>query len=239
MTLSEVAAKVGLTRAGARRVLLTLQALGYVGCQRRDFYLTPKILELGYSYLSTTPLCDVAEPFMEEVTQQVHESCSASVLDGTDIMYILRVPTRKIMTIRLSIGSRLPAWCTSMGRVLLGGQGDAELTALLSQSDIKPFTARTTTDREKLEQLIRKEHAKGWSLVNQELEEGLVSMAVPISDRTGRIIAAMNVSGNARRTTPAEMVKTCLPVLMRAAERTNTALRSRPSHGSGAPTGER
>src|SRR5215471_17248489 len=118
MTLSEVAAKARLSRAGARRILLTLQTLGYVSCERRDFSLTPKILDLGYSYLSTTPLWDLAEPFMEEVTNRVHESCSASVLDGTDIVYILRIPTKKIMTIKLSIGTRLPAWCTSMGRVL-------------------------------------------------------------------------------------------------------------------------
>ena len=147
MTLSQVAAKAGLTRAGARRILLTLQVLSYVGCDGRDFYLTPKILDLGYSYLSSTPLWDLAEPFMEEVVNEVHESCSASVLNDTEILYILRVPTKKIMTINLSIGSRLPAWCTSMGRVLLGGASGDELDAVLDRSHIKAYTARTVTDR--------------------------------------------------------------------------------------------
>ena len=227
MTLSEVSARVGVTRAGARRVLLTLQSLGYVDCRGREFYLTPKILDLGYSYLSTMPLWNLAEPFMEDVVDQVHESCSASVLDGTDIVYVLRVPTKKIMTIQLSIGSRLPAWCTSMGRVLLGGFDDAAVGAILVKSEIKSFTSRTVTDRRKLKQIIGEDRDKGWSLVNQELEEGLLSVSVPLVDRSGRIIAAMNVSGHATRTTRAEMVREVLPVLQRAAERTSEALKLR------------
>jgi IclR family pca regulon transcriptional regulator len=229
MTLSEVAAKARLSRAGARRILLTLQTLGYVACERRDFYLTPKILDLGYSYLSTTPIWDLAEPFMEEVTNQVHESCSASMLDGTDIVYILRVPTKKIMTIKLSIGTRLPAWCTSMGRVLLGGLDDQALTDLLSRSNLRAYTSRTVTDPKKLKQIVREDHAKGWSLVNQELEEGLLSVSVPLVDRNGRIIAAMNVSGHASRTNAADVVRGFLPVLKDAGEKINEALRLRPA----------
>jgi IclR family pca regulon transcriptional regulator len=228
MTLSEVAARAGLTRAGARRILLTLQALGYVGCEDRYFFLTPKILDLGYSYLSTTPLWHLAEPFMEEVVNQVHESCSASVLDGTEIVYILRVPTKKIMTISLSIGSRLPAWCTSMGRVLLGDLSPEALCSALDQSRIAAYTARTVTDRRKLEQIIREDHRKGWSLVNQELEDGLISISVPLLGRNGRVIAAMNVSGHSSRTTPTEMTRNVLPVLRQAAEKINAALRLRP-----------
>jgi len=229
MTLSEVAAKARLSRAGARRILLTLQTLGYVSCERRDFSLTPKILDLGYSYLSTTPLWDLAEPFMEEVTNKVHESCSASVLDGTDIVYILRIPTKKIMTIKLSIGTRLPAWCTSMGRVLLGGLDDKELSDVLSRSTLKSFTGCTITDPSRLTRIIREDRVKGWSMVNQELEEGLVSVSVPLVDRNDRTIAAMNVSGHASRTTPAQVVKGFLPVLQEAAQRINEALRLRPA----------
>jgi IclR family pca regulon transcriptional regulator len=228
MTLSEVAAKVRLTRAGARRILLTLRSLGYVGFERRNFYLTPKILDLGYSYLATTPLWDLAEPFMQEVTNRTHESCSASVLDGTDIVYILRVPTKKIMTIRLSIGSRLPAWCTSMGRVLLGGLDDDALDDLLTRSDITALTSRTVTDRRKLKQIIREDRASGWSLVNQELEDGLLSLSVPLVDRGGQIVAAMNVSGHAARTSPVEATRSFLPVLKQAAQRINQALELRP-----------
>jgi IclR family pca regulon transcriptional regulator len=229
MTLSEVAAKTHLTRAGARRILLTLQTLGYVGYDRRNFFLTPKILDLGYSYLSTRPLWDLAEPHMQEVADQVHESCSASVLEGTDIVYVLRVPTKKIMAIRLSIGTRLPAWCTSMGRVLLGGLDEESMNAVLSSSDLKPFTSRTVTDRKKLKQIIREDHSRGWSLVNQELEDGLLSLSVPIVDRSDRIVAAMNVSGHATRTSPADAVKTFLPVLRQAAHRINQALHLRPT----------
>jgi IclR family pca regulon transcriptional regulator len=228
MTLSEVAARSSLTRAGARRILLTLQALDYVGCDGRQFYLRPKILDLGYSFLSTTPLWNVAEPFMEEVVNQVHESCSASVLDGTEIVYILRVPTKKIMTINLSIGSRLPAWCTSMGRVLLGDLSPEMLDGVLGQSRMEQIASRTITDRKKLVQIIRDDHRKGWSLVNQELEDGLISISVPLHDRSGRVIAAMNVSGHSSRTSPTEMTRVVLPVLKRAAEKIDAALKLRP-----------
>jgi IclR family transcriptional regulator, pca regulon regulatory protein len=227
LTLSQVSALTGLSRAAARRILLTLQTLRYVQPEGRNFSLTPKILDLGYSYLSTTPLWNVAEPFMEEVVNTVHESCSASVLDGTDIVYILRVPTKKIMAINLSIGSRLPAFCTSMGRILLGDLSDDALNAVLTQSRLKPYSPRTETNLSRLKKIIREDHQKGWSLVDQELEEGLVSLSVPIRDRNGKIIAAMNVSGQATRTPPKEMIKTFLPVLKRSAEQINTALRMR------------
>jgi IclR family pca regulon transcriptional regulator len=148
-------------------------------------------------------------------------------LDGTDIVYILRVPTKKIMTISLSIGSRLPAYCTSMGRVLLGGLSDAELEAVLSKSELKAITPHTVTDPARLQQIIREDRSKGWSLVNQELEEGLVSLSVPIQDRTGRIIAAMNVSGQATRTSASEMVRNILPELQRTASQIGDALKMR------------
>ena len=227
LTLSQVSAQTGLTRAAARRILLTLQTLQYVRCDGRDFSLTPKILDLGYSYLSATPLWNVAEPFMEEVVNAVHESCSASVLDGTEIVYILRVPTKKIMAINLSIGSRLPAFCTSMGRVLLGDLSDEALDAVLVRSRLKTLTPGTETNPARLRQIIREDHRKGWSLVDQELEVGLVSLSVPIKDRNGRILAAMNVSGQTSRTPPADMIKRFLPVLNRAAARINAALRLR------------
>ena len=227
MTLSEVADRTSLTRAAARRILLTLQQLGYVAATGRKFFLTPRILDLGYSYLSTTPLWDLAEPYMEELVSRVHESSSASVLDGTDIVYILRVPTKKIMTISLSIGSRLPAYCTSMGRILLGGLSGEELDNILRKSDLKAITPHTVIDPARLKQIIRDDCAKGWSLVNQELEEGLVSLSVPIQDRTGRIVAAMNVSGQATRTSADEMVRTILPQLTRAALQIGDALKMR------------
>ena len=229
MTLTEVADRTGLTRAGARRILLTLQHLGYVAANERKFYLTPRILDLGYSYLSSMKLWDFAEPAMEDLVDKVHESCSVSVLDGTEIVYVLRVPTRKIMTINLSIGSRLPAYCTSMGRVLLGDLDDATLNEVLAQSDLKAYTKSTVTNSTRLQKIIAEDRKKGWSLINQELEEGLCSIAVPLIDFSGRVIAAMNIGGNVTRTSEADLVKKVLPELQAAANRINTALRMRRS----------
>ncbi len=229
MTLSEMAERTGLTRAGARRILLTLQTLGYVASSERKFALTPRILDLGYSYLSSMRLWDFAEPVMEELVEKVHESCSISVLDEMEIVYVLRVPTRKIMTINLSIGSRLPAYCTSMGRILLGALDEAELERRLSHAPLDEHTKRTVTDSARLKRIIAADRRKGWSLVNQELEEGLCSLAVPIIDHTGKIIAAMNIGGNIRRHAEAEMVKQVLPELSAAADKINAALRLRRS----------
>ncbi len=229
MTLTEMAERTGLTRAGARRILLTLQHLGYVAANDRKFYLTPRILDLGYTYLSSMKLWDFAEPGMEELVDKIHESCSVSVLDGPEIVYVMRVPTRKIMAINLSIGSRLPAFCTSMGRVLLGDLDEAALDAVLNQSELKPYTKCTVTNPARLKKIIAEDHKKGWSLINQELEEGLCSIAVPLIDFSGRTIAAMNIGGNVTRTSEADLIKKVLPELLAAAEKINTALRLRRS----------
>lgn len=227
LTLSEVAELTGLTRAGARRILLTLLTLGYVACDERKFSLTPRILDLGYAYLSSLQLWDFAEPIMEDLVEQAHESCSISVLDDTEIVYVLRVPTRKIMSINLSIGSRLPAYCTSMGRILLGGLSEKDLDITLRRSKPKDLTKRTVTDLDRLKKIVFADRKKGWSLVNQELEEGLCSLSVPIADYSGKIIAAMNISGNVTRTPESEMVKSVLPLLQAAASKINASLRLR------------
>jgi len=227
MTLSEVADAAGLTRAGARRILLTLVHLGYVALDGRQFRLTARILDLGFAYLSSMPFWNLAEPIMEALVNEVHESCSASVLDGTDIVYVLRIPTSKIMTISLGLGSRLPAWCTSMGRVLLSDLTDAEIDAILRKSDLRPRTVRSVTERSELKKLICEVREKGWAMVNQELEEGLISISAPIRDRNGRIIAAMNISGQANRTPATQMVKKLLPPLREAADRISTLLQRR------------
>lgn len=216
-TLSEVAGRTGLTRAGARRILLTLEGLGYVEAQGRQFRLTPKILDLGFAYLSSLPLWNLAEPVMETLVAEVKESCSAAVLDGAELVYVLRVPTHKIMRIHLGIGSRLPAYCTSMGRVLLAGLPADEVRARLSLRERTAFTSRTVTDLPTLLGLVEETRQQGWCLVNQELEEGLVSLAAPIVDRTGRTIAALNISGQANRTPPEAMIEQFLPRLLQAA----------------------
>lgn len=218
-TLSEVAQASGLTRAGARRILLTLEALGYVRSEGRLFRLTPRILDLGFSYLTSMPLWNLAEPFIEELVQNVHESSSASVLDGDDIVYVLRVPVRKVMSINLSIGSRLPAWCTSMGRVLLSALPDDELDAVLARANLRANTRRTVSDRAQLRERILQVREQGWAVVDQELEEGLISIAAPIRNRSGQVIAALNVSGQANRTSASEMEAKFLAPLQQAAQK--------------------
>ena len=216
-TLSEVAAASGLTRAGARRILLTLQTLGYVTSDGKLFALTPRILDLGFAYLSSMPIWNRAEPVMEALVRQVQESCSAAVLDATDIVYVMRVPTHKIMRINLGVGSRLPAYCTSMGRLLLADLDEEELHARLEASTREAFTKHTLTDIDALLAKVAQARRQGWCLVNQELEEGLVSIAAPIVDRAGRAVAALNISGQANRTSAKVMQDTMLPALLASA----------------------
>jgi IclR family pca regulon transcriptional regulator len=216
-TLSEVAAATGLTRAGARRILLTLQSLGYVETDGKRFGLTARILELGFAYLSSMPIWDRAEPVMEALVRQVKESCSAAVLDGTDIVYVLRVQTHKIMRINLSVGTRLPAYCTSLGRMLLADLDDATVRARLEASERTAFTRYTLTDVDTLVTKVAQARRQGWCLMNQELEEGLISIAAPVTDRNGRTVAALNVSGQANRTSAKVMQETMLPGLRAAA----------------------
>ena len=217
-TLTEVAARTGMTRAGARRILLTLQTLAYVEQHDKRFRLTPKILDLGFAYLSSLPLWHLAEPTMSRLVGDVKESCSAAVLDGSEIVYVLRVPTRKIMSINLGIGSRLPAYCTSMGRTLLAGLPPDELDLRIASMALTARTPHTETDPQRLKGLIAQVRRQGWSLVSQELEEGLVSMSAPIRDRSGRAIAALNISGQVNRTPPAHMLEVFLPKLLEAAD---------------------
>ena len=220
-TLSEVATQTGLTRAGARRILLTLQTLGYVDTDGKLFRLSPRILDLGFAYLSSLPIWNLAEPVMEDLVEEVRESSSAAALDGLDIVYVLRVPTHKIMRTSLGVGSRLPAPWTSMGRMLLAGLDDAQLLARLqplAEQPLERLTAHTTTELPALVEHIRRARAQGWCLVNQELEEGLISVAAPLTDRTGRIVAALNISGQANRSTPKMMQETLLPPLLKAAK---------------------
>ncbi len=227
-TLTEVAQRTGLTRAGARRILLTLEGLGYVNSQGRQFSLTPKILDLGFAYLSSLPLWNLAEPVMEKLVEEVKESCSAAVLDGADIVYVLRIPTHKIMSINLGIGSRLPAACTSMGRTLLAELDGGALEALLARHPLVAHTAHTLTDPVRWKAELARVRQQGWCLVDQELEEGLVSLSVPIRDRSGRAIAAMNISGQVARTSARHMVEQFLPKLQAASAQISQMLQMKP-----------
>lgn len=224
-TLSEVAEHTGLTRATARRVLLTLAELGYVDQRGRSFALTPKVLELGYSFLSSLRVVDVAQPSMERLVDQVRESSSMSVLDGPDIVYVARVPTKRIMTIALALGSRLPAYPTSMGRVLLAGLADEELEEFIERTDLEELTPYTITHRERFRELIHKCREEGFALVDQELEEGVRSIAAPIRNRRGEVIAAMNVSCHASRVDIEGMHEVFKPKLLETAAEINERIR--------------
>lgn len=217
MTLSEVAAKCDMTRAMARRLLWTLEKLGYVENAGRLFYLKPKILELGYAYLSSQRLIAVAQPVLERLADRIGESCSMSVLDGSEIVYVLRIPTKRIMKINLSVGTRLPAWPTSMGRVLLGSLDNTALDHYFAEIRPVALTEFTVTDKKQLKQIVRNARTDGWSIVDQELELGLCSAAVPIKNAAGNIIAAINIGMPSTNSALQTISTQLLPALLDAA----------------------
>jgi len=219
LTLSEVAAATGVTRAAARRFLLTLAKLGYVRSDGRFFSLTPRLLELGYAYLSSLSLPEVAEPHLEALVAELNESSSVSVLDLPDVVYVARVPTARIMTVSISVGTRFPAYATSMGRVLLAGLPDEALDDYLGRVSLQRLTPRTVGTVAALRTELARVRAQGWALVDQELEEGLRAVAAPIRDRSGRTIAAVNVSSHASRTSLEAMRRKLVPPLLAAAAR--------------------
>jgi IclR family pca regulon transcriptional regulator len=226
LTLSEVAARTGLTRATARRLLLTLGELGYVATNGRQFSLTPRVLDIGYAYLSSLNVQQIAQPYLEALSERVHESVSVTVLDGADIVYVARVPTKRIMTISLGLGSRLPAYCTSMGRVLLAELGPDELAAALPGS-LERHTEHTVTTSAELAVVLKQVRAQGWALVDQELEMGLRSVAAPLRDASGRAVAAMNVSTQVARTSVDQLHEDVVPDLVATAGRISEALAKR------------
>ncbi|NKT11634.1 helix-turn-helix domain-containing protein [Rhodococcus hoagii] len=217
-TLSDVARATDLTRATARRFLLTLAELGYVRTDGSAFWLTPRVLELGYSYLSSLSLPDIAGPHLEALSDRVHESTSVSILDDGDVVYVARVPVRRIMTVSITIGTRFPAFATSMGRVLLAGLSPAELDAYLARVDLTPITGRTIATPAALRDELDKIRVDGFCVVDQELEEGLRSLAAPIRDRDGTVVAAVNISTQAARYTTEAVYDTLVPAAVATAD---------------------
>jgi IclR family pca regulon transcriptional regulator len=216
-TLSEVARHTGLSRAAARRFLLTLESLGYARENSGRFELTPRVLELGYAYLSSQTLPEVAQPHLEKLVAEVHESSSVSVLDGDDVVYVARVPTRRIMSVTISVGTRFPAYVTSMGRVLLAGLDDDEVEGRLARAELRKLTRRTLAQPDKIRAEIAKVRRQGYALVDEELEVGLRSIAVSIHNGGGDVVAAMNISVQAQRTSVTEMKRRLLPPLRKTA----------------------
>ena len=217
MTLSEAAQVADLSRATARRVLRTLTLLGYVEQDGRSFSLAPQILDLGFAYLSTQSWIDRALPLMRELSERLGESSSAAILQGNDIIYVARIPARRIMSAALSVGSRLPAFHTALGRAMLGFIDAAEVWRRLKSRRIEAYTPNTITDLQALFDRIRADHAQGFAIVDEELERGLRALAVPVLDRAGQAVGAINLSTHATRTTRNEMREEFLPELRRIA----------------------
>lgn len=214
MTLSAAATASGLSRAAARRVLLTLADLGYVTQRGRDFALAPRILELGFAYLSTQSWLDRAEPLMKELSHDAQESCSAAILQGSEIVYVARMPApHRLMSVTIAVGSRLPAFHTSLGRVQLGFLDPAELERRWAASPKARLTNKAITGKAALLARIRTDHAQGYAIVDEELEKGLRSIAVPIVTRGGDAVGAINLSAHSSRTTRSDLRDRFLPKL--------------------------
>jgi IclR family transcriptional regulator, pca regulon regulatory protein len=227
LTLSDAARRAGLTRATARRVLHTLTALGYVAFDGKHFELTPRVLDIGYAYLSSLHLSDLAQPAMEALSESVSESVSAAVLDGDEIVYVARVPTTRILTISLGLGSRLPAYCTSLGRVLLAGLPATAFDAYLARVELLPRTERSITDKAQFRSVIEDVRTRGYAMLDQELENDVRSVSAPLRDRQGRVIAALNVGTQVSRTTLAKLRTEIVPELLSAAATINDLLAKR------------
>jgi IclR family pca regulon transcriptional regulator len=241
LTIAEVARLSGLPRAAARRCLHTLERLGYVGSDGRRYSLRPKILALGYAFMSSTPLSATLQPVLERVSERLHESSSAAALDEDEIVYIARAATRRIMSVTLNVGTRLPAYCTSMGRVLLAHLPREELDDFLGRVRLKAITERTITSRDTLRRVLEQVLERGYALVDQELEIGLRSIAVPVRSATGAVIAAMNASAQAARISRREMESRFLPVLQQGAGEVaqlfvRTGMSGATAHSIGRPT---
>lgn len=224
MTLSEAALETNVSRATARRILRTLAGLGLVEQSGRQFTLTPGILKFGFSYLATQNWIERAQPLMKDLSEQVRESCSAAILQDTEIVYVARVPASRIMSAALSVGSRLPAFHTSLGRIQLGYLDESEIWRRLMSLRIEPLTQNTITDPQALFDRVREDHAQGFSIVDEEIERGLRSIAVPIVDHQGQAIAALNLSTHTTRTTRNEMRERFLPALRAVADKIGMAI---------------
>ncbi|MGD0374793.1 MAG: IclR family transcriptional regulator C-terminal domain-containing protein [Streptosporangiaceae bacterium] len=226
LSLSEVARATGLTRAAARRFLLTLVKLGYVRSDGREFSLRPRVLELGYAYLSGLALPEVAAPHMEELVSRLRESSSISVLDGHHVVYVVRVPMKRIMTVAISVGTRFPAYATSTGRVLLAAMSEDELDRYLAEAVLDPFTSHTVTDPGRLRSIVGEVAKQGYAIVDQELEEGLRAVAAPIRGAADVGNAAINVSAHASRVSITTLRSEILPELLKTARQIEADLKA-------------
>jgi IclR family transcriptional regulator, pca regulon regulatory protein len=224
VTVGDVAERTGLSRAAVRRLLITLDLLGYAVHNGQIYRLGSRVLRLGFSFLSSSSLSTLALPILEEITAAIHESSSLSALEGGEIVYLARSTARRVMSVGLAVGSRLPAYCTSMGRVMLAAMEREEIGAYLADLELHRHTPKSIVKKSALVTELRRVREQGYSLVDEELELGLRSLAVPVRARSGKVVAAMNTGVHAARVTPKQMVEKFLPVLREGAERLGLAL---------------
>ena len=225
MTLSEVAEISGLTRASARRFLLTLVHAGYAETDGKRFALTPKLLELGHSVMAAARIWDVARPILAQVSERLGESCYGAVLDGAEVLYVLHIPSaRHLVNVDLRVGSRTPAYCSSIGRVLLAGLTQEAVERVLEEIKPEPRTPRTITAKPNLREQVEQARRQGWAVVDEELELGLRSLSVAVRGRDGAILGAINICGPTSRV-PLEELRTRFVVeMLDAASRIQAAL---------------
>ncbi|AYN93636.1 MULTISPECIES: IclR family transcriptional regulator [Pseudomonas] len=225
LTIAQISHRTEIPRAAVRRCLHTLMKLGYVTTDGRTYSLLPKVLTLGHAYLSSTPMALTAQPILDRLSEQLHEACSVATLEGDEVLYIARSATPlRLISVDLSVGSRLPAYCTSMGRILLAALDDAALQDYFERADLQIKTSRTLHTPEKLLPCLEQIRQQGWCVVDQELEVGLRSLAVPVLDASGQVMAAMNVGTHASRITRQELERRFLPLLLKASQELSSKL---------------
>lgn len=223
LTISEVAERTDLSRATARRLLLTLVELGYVSIDRREFALTDKVRQLAKPFGVSADPWEFARPYLQALTERTGESASIAVLDGSDILYVARVQTRRLMTLAIMVGSRLPAYATSKGRVLLANLPEAELEAYLARASFSRHTDQTVIDADTLRDVLSSVRRDGWSIVDEQLEVGLCSVAAPITDPNGRVSASLSVCAHAGRVSSEALRSEFLPLVQETARRISAA----------------
>ena len=228
LTLTEVAGASGLDRAGARRILLTLVDLGYVHHDGRQYSLTPQVLEFGYAYLSSRSLPQIAEPHLRRLTDTLREMTAVGVLDGDDIRYVAQVPSPKLLSVTIPVGTRLPAHATSMGKVLLAGMPPEQLEVRLKSMELARFTEQTPTSREALLAELATVRRQGYVVSEGELEGSLRGVAAPIRDEGGSVLAAVNVSLDVHGSSGDAVRREIVPPLMTTAARIQADLRLKP-----------
>lgn len=225
LTIAQISQRTGIPRAAVRRCLHTLKQLGYADSDGNNFSLKPKILTLGYSYLSSTPLAVSAQPYLNQISRTLSESCSLAVLDDNEVLYVARSATSRVMSVALGAGSRLPAYCTSLGRIMLAHLPAEALDAYLAKVELKPLTPHTVVSVARLREILETARQEGYVILNEELEVGLRSIAVPVRGASGNVLAALNVGAQASRISCEKMKEEFLPVLLHGAQELGVLLR--------------